>query len=510
MSFNGSGTFNLVSGNPVVTGTTISSTWANNTLSDVASGLSNCITRDGQSVPTANLPMGGYKLTGLAAGTTAGDSARYEQVTSAVAITGGTITGVTINNSAIGGSTPAAGAFTTLSASSTVTLSGGTANGVLYLNGSKAVTSGSVISFDGTTFTSGAHTLSTGNLTFSGTGQRITGDFSNATVANRVMFQTSTASSPTRVDAIPASGTTTAEFGVFNNSDPANASRATLTITSTEARVQSTISGTGSYLPLTFLTGGSERIRLDTSGNVGIGTSTPASILDVYDATNSTLYIRGDTTTALYARRCSTDASPPLLLHQKSRGTNASPTIVASGDILGRYLFYGYDGAAFQNAAEIRATVDGTPGAGDMPGRLAFFTVPDGSNTLTEAMRIDNQGNTYIETGVFWQYAPAPTAKSTTATLTVAELQTGIISTTGTTYTVTMPTGTAIDAGFTGVPATGIGFDFYVVNTASGTITMAVNTGVTSLGTLTVATGVSAHFRLRRTAANTYVLYRLS
>ena len=46
-------------------------------------------------------------------------------------------------------------------------------------------------------------------------------------------------------------------------------------------------------------------------------------------------------------------------------------------------------------------------------------------------------------------------------------------------------------------------------DTATGTITMAVNTGVTSVGTLTVATGVSAQFRIRRTATNTFVLYRL-
>ena len=77
MSFNGSGTFNLVSGNPVVTGTTISSTWANNTLSDIATGLSNCITRDGQSLPLANLPMGNYKITGLAAATATGDALSY-------------------------------------------------------------------------------------------------------------------------------------------------------------------------------------------------------------------------------------------------------------------------------------------------------------------------------------------------------------------------------------------------------------------------------------------------
>jgi hypothetical protein len=80
MAFNGSGTYNLPAGNPVVTGTTISSSTTNTTNSDIATALTNCITRDGQSTPSANLPMNAKKLTGLAAGTAAGDSVRYEQV----------------------------------------------------------------------------------------------------------------------------------------------------------------------------------------------------------------------------------------------------------------------------------------------------------------------------------------------------------------------------------------------------------------------------------------------
>ena len=51
----------------------------------------------------------------------------------------------------IGNVTPAAGAFTTVDASGAVTLSGGTANGVTYLNGSKVLTSGSALVFDGAT-----------------------------------------------------------------------------------------------------------------------------------------------------------------------------------------------------------------------------------------------------------------------------------------------------------------------------------------------------------------------
>ena len=72
-------------GNPVISGSTISSTWANNTLSDIAAnGLTMAVLKDGSQTITANLPIGGFKLTGLGAGTTAGDSVRYEQVIGAM------------------------------------------------------------------------------------------------------------------------------------------------------------------------------------------------------------------------------------------------------------------------------------------------------------------------------------------------------------------------------------------------------------------------------------------
>jgi hypothetical protein len=45
-----------------------------------------------------------------------------------------------------------------------------------------------------------------------------------------------------------------------------------------------------------------------------------------------------------------------------------------------------------RNAAEIYAEVDGTPGAGDMPGRLVFGTTADGASTPTERMRISSDG----------------------------------------------------------------------------------------------------------------------
>jgi len=62
MSRNGSGTFSLTSGNPVVTGTTISSTWANTTLSDIANGLTQSISADGQTPITGALQMNGNDI----------------------------------------------------------------------------------------------------------------------------------------------------------------------------------------------------------------------------------------------------------------------------------------------------------------------------------------------------------------------------------------------------------------------------------------------------------------
>ena len=72
-----SGTYSLPSGNPVVTGTTISSTTTNTTNSDIATALSSCILKDGTQTVTANIPMASHKITGLSAGTTAGDSVEY-------------------------------------------------------------------------------------------------------------------------------------------------------------------------------------------------------------------------------------------------------------------------------------------------------------------------------------------------------------------------------------------------------------------------------------------------
>ena len=86
--------------------------------------------------------------TGTSVGLNVG-SGKTLSVAGTLVLTG---SGSTIDGTAIGSTTPDSGAFTTLAASGAVTLSGGTANGVAYLNGSKVLTTGSALTFDGTKF----------------------------------------------------------------------------------------------------------------------------------------------------------------------------------------------------------------------------------------------------------------------------------------------------------------------------------------------------------------------
>lgn len=60
-----SGNYSLPAANPVVTGTTIEASWANTTMADVAAALTDSIARDGQTAITANLPMSGFRHTGV-------------------------------------------------------------------------------------------------------------------------------------------------------------------------------------------------------------------------------------------------------------------------------------------------------------------------------------------------------------------------------------------------------------------------------------------------------------
>jgi len=75
MSRNGSGTYTLPAGNPVVTGTTISTTWANSTLIDIANTLTASVASDGQTPMTGSLNMASNKIISVTDPTNAQDAA---------------------------------------------------------------------------------------------------------------------------------------------------------------------------------------------------------------------------------------------------------------------------------------------------------------------------------------------------------------------------------------------------------------------------------------------------
>jgi hypothetical protein len=110
------------------------------------------------------------------------------------------------------------------------------------------------------------------SVNFPATGQRITGDFTNATVTNRVMFQTSTANSSTGIYALPSGSSTAASWQATNAADPTNASKILIaTNGSTDVQLVSGINGSGTYLPLSFYTNGAEKMRITTAGGISFG-----------------------------------------------------------------------------------------------------------------------------------------------------------------------------------------------------------------------------------------------
>jgi len=136
--------------------------------------------------------------------------------------------------------------------------------------------------------------------------------------------------------------------------------------------------------------GGIERVRIDSSGRLLVGTSTAGSNYRVGTSSfTPTLQVEGTNVSPLAIQR--TDGAPYLFL---ATGVN-----VANGSQIGYVSFNAKDGTNLVQAARIGAECDGNPGTNDMPGRLVFSTTADGSSSPTERMRIGNDGVVQISMG---------------------------------------------------------------------------------------------------------------
>ncbi len=110
---------------------------ANTFNSDLATGLSNTICKDGQSTPTANITMGGFKITNIGAASATGDALSYGRA--------GNMTTLTLSGALTGTTATLSGSMTAgnsnLLVGSTAILSAGSQN---YLLGSVATLSGAI------------------------------------------------------------------------------------------------------------------------------------------------------------------------------------------------------------------------------------------------------------------------------------------------------------------------------------------------------------------------------
>ena len=91
---------------------------------------------------------------------------------------------------------------------------------------------------------------------------------------------------------------------------------------------------------INFMTGSTSRFFIAPNGNIGIGTTSPAAILEVSNAVPG----RGQGTSWMTS---SANASRIAISGRKARGTSAAPTAVQNGDGLAGFTGRGYGTTAF-------------------------------------------------------------------------------------------------------------------------------------------------------------------
>jgi hypothetical protein len=149
----------------------------------------------------------------------------------------------------------------------------------------------------------------------------------------------------------------------------------------------------GDYMGLR--TNGTERLRIDSSGRLLVGTSSDLSGGDA----DARLQVNGD-------------AGAQILLSRQDFGA------LTAGTLIGEVVFRSQASGVKETSALIKCEADATQGSGDKPGRLVFSTTADGASSPTERMRISNYGILYtFLTGNIGNYFATSVAAGTTGTV---------------------------------------------------------------------------------------------
>jgi hypothetical protein len=178
---------------------------------------------------------------------------------------------------------PLAGSATTVTSHNNLTgLQGGAAGEYYHLTAAQV---GSLpADFSVFLKTDGSNSMQ-GNLNFVGAGRKITADFSNGG-ATGLLLQSNVTNGNTVVRAVPNGTSTTSALSLRNSSDPSNFNYADYAITANSLQIVAGKTGTAPYVPISFVAGGVEPLRLAINGYVGVGTIDPKFKLQVQETTD--------------------------------------------------------------------------------------------------------------------------------------------------------------------------------------------------------------------------------
>jgi len=251
--------------------------------------------------------------------------------------------------------------------------------------------------------TGGAERLvvdASGNVTINGQGDI---RFADSDSSNWVSFQAPATISSNVTWTLPSVDGTSGQ--VLSTNGSGTLSWATNTASGDnieEGNTSAEVIDTGSDGRFVVTTEGSERLRIDSSGRLLVGTSSArANFFNTTSTADSpALQLEGTSFASgllsLTSNRDLPGAGPHLMFGSTRGTTVGSNTIAQNGDELGTVSWQGADGSELIEAARIAAYVDGTPGSDDMPGRLVFSTTADGASSPTERMRINADGSLWV------------------------------------------------------------------------------------------------------------------
>ena len=144
-------------------------------------------------------------------------------------------------------------------------------------------------------------------------------------------------------------------------------------------------------------TAGSERLRVDSSGRLLVGTD--STIFDnnfgigELQVTDKDGYQH-----VLFSGHSDSASNATALSLGRSRGTQSSPGYLSSGDHIARFSATSYNGGNYQSSGCIDFYAADQHASNDLPGYISFKTVPDSTSTLTERLRIASDGAVIVGT----------------------------------------------------------------------------------------------------------------